>query len=133
MPAYSVAAAAVAIEAPLKWVENLLSRYEVPGAEKGMQGAARRLSVETIVSLAIIRDLTVVLGVPVAGAVGWCAAIARGDNTVPEARGRVRIVADMPAIRDHVARGLSRAVESLVTPKRGRPRARGRRMKVPNE
>ena len=67
--AYHIDVASHASDADRKWLDNLLSHFDVPGVEGGRQGVARRLRRPGSYRGAIIRRLTGVLGVSAAGAV----------------------------------------------------------------
>src|SRR6185437_1351802 len=66
---YHIDIAAYAADADHKWIDNLLSHFELPGVEGGRQGVARRLSLLGICRVAMVRRLTRELGVGTAVAV----------------------------------------------------------------
>src|SRR6476660_4384972 len=63
--AYDIAVAAVAIGVERKWLDNLTAQHSIPGTEHVARGVARRLSMRTLLTAAIVRDLNRGLGVPV--------------------------------------------------------------------
>ena len=69
MRSYHVATVAVALECPTKWVDNILSRHELPGVTRERQGISRRVSFEGLVHLGLVQALTADLGLPFAAAV----------------------------------------------------------------
>jgi hypothetical protein len=52
-----------------KWVDNLLSHFNIPGVDGGRQGSARRISADGIAYIALVRTLNRELGLSVAAAV----------------------------------------------------------------
>ena len=58
MRSYSVAVAALAIGAPRKWTDNVLSQHQLPEIVSVRQGVARRIPYHTLIQLALIRELT---------------------------------------------------------------------------
>src|SRR3982750_1848348 len=62
---YDVAIAALAINAPRKWVDNLLSHHDVPDVVIARRGIARRIPHSALLHLALARDLHVELGMSV--------------------------------------------------------------------
>ena len=55
---YHVDIARFAANADQKWVDNLLSHYDVPGVDGAKQGLARRISAVGVYHIALIRSLT---------------------------------------------------------------------------
>jgi hypothetical protein len=122
---YDVAIAALAINAPRKWVDNLLSHHDVPDVVIARRGIARRIPHSALLHLALARDLHVELGMSVRDAVRLAAALlAGGDDAVHES-GHLRVTFDRSGLERALRARLSEALESAPTPRRGRPRTRG--------
>src|ERR1700712_4923388 len=121
MRAYDVAMASLAIRAPIKWTDNVLSQHVVPGVMPARRGQARRLPYPTLLHLALTRDLHTALGLGVREALE----LARGLLARPELgiadRGAVRIVLDRAALERTLDDRLRDALESAPVPRRGRP------------
>src|SRR6185503_20586194 len=67
--AYTIATAALALETSVKWLDNTLSHYRVPGVVQEKQGVARRITVDGLLTLSIVLLLTTELGTTVAAAI----------------------------------------------------------------
>lgn len=123
MRAYNVAAVAVTLNVPLKWVDNVLSHNRVRGVSQTRQGVARRLAPQAVTILEIALQLVRVASLPISRALE----IAHGlmDSGGPAAQVRlsrfVTIVVDVSAISIETSARLAEAVEVAPTPRRGRP------------
>ena len=69
MRSYSVAIASLAIEAPQKWTDNVVSQHDIPDVVTVRRGVARRIPHSALVRLALARDLHATLGLGVGDAV----------------------------------------------------------------
>jgi hypothetical protein len=123
MRAYTVAAVAVTLKVPAKWIDNVLSHHTVPGVSQNRQGVTRRLSPKAVTILEITLQLIRSASVPLARALEIAQHVTQMET--PEARmplsGSVAIVVDMAAIRADTATRLADAVEIAPRPRRGRP------------
>ena len=121
---YDAAVTALAVRAPFKWIDNLLSRHRVPGVEQGPQGATRRLSPSAILQVAIIRLLNEELEIPIRRAVELAAELTTtgGSHTLSHGTGRLSLQLD--TLERTIASRLADAVETAPRPRRGRPPAR---------
>jgi hypothetical protein len=118
--------ASLAIDAPLKWTDNVLSQHDVPGVAKARRGLARRIPHPTLLQLALVRDLHTSLGLSVHDALELSRELLASDGAHEVWRGCVRIVFDRPLLERAMHRRLRDALESAPTPRRGRPiRRRG--------
>lgn len=139
MPLYNTATVATALGASPKWLDNLLSHNKIDGVSGGRQGVRRRLSVDAVRTVALVRELIEHAGLSTAGAVRLAATLVAGASAeaaplhVPEGmRQRVRVSPalwvelDVAALDQEVSRGLAHAVEITPHPVRGRPRRRTR-------
>ena len=124
--AYSVAAAAFALDVAPKWLDNFLSQHAVPGVVAAERGVARRIPLSALVLVAIARDLQRELGVGLGR--GLEAAIrlaATDDDTCLLPIGEAAVLrVDVAALRRAIEDRLVIAMEILVAPRRGRPPAR---------
>ena len=118
---YSVRVAALALDVPVKWIDNVLSHHELVGVSRTTHGVPRRLDDNALLALALCRTLAAETGMPIARA----ASLARD---IVESGGRVAIgpgVA-LDVALDDVRRGLrARAIdaaEAVFHVRRGRPR-----------
>jgi len=118
--AYTIAAAALALDMPLKWLDNVLSHNQVRGIHQSRQGVARRLTIEGLLILTIATLLTRDLGVPLASALELAQRMAVSDGTYTSPAG-VRIQLHLEALKARLLERLANAVEIAPSPKRGRP------------
>lgn len=119
---YDVAVAALAIDAPLKWLDNLLSRHRIPGVEQARQGVTRRLSRDALATIALVRLLCTDLGVPVERAVDLAVRLcASDDDMLLMAAGTLTLAVDRADLAQRIAARLPDAVESAPRRPRGRP------------
>ncbi len=121
MRSYDVAIAALAAQAPRKWVENLLSANRIPELQAGTRGVARRVPHDGVVRIACIRELHSELGVSVRRAVEIAEAVILSEGTAVIAGGRMEVRVDLAALRSVVNERLRDALESAPRPRRGRP------------
>lgn len=118
--AYTIATAALALDASGKWIDNLLSHYRLAGVVQARQGIARRLHIEGLLNLLVILELTRELGVTVGAAVKIAQHIA-GENGVFVSPGGIRLELDLQTMQDRLLSRLEHAVEVAPLPRRGRP------------
>ena len=118
--AYTVATVAVALDVERKWLDNVLTHYQVPGAGRNKQGISRRLSSETALILRIALILTAALGVPISRGIDLATKLVEGKGSYigPD---QVSVTIDFPAVQKLVASRLAAAVEVTPVPFRGRP------------
>ena len=126
MRAYTVAAAAVALNTEPKWLDNLLSHHEVPGVDRGRQGMRRALAPSSILVVAVAKILVNDLGIPIARAVALAARLCADDDGVHAPSPDVSLRVDRDAIARRLERRLAEAAELVVPPRRGRPRSAAR-------
>ena len=127
MRAYTVAAVAVTLKVPPKWIDNALSHHVVPGVVQARQGIARRLSPQAVTILEIALQLVRSAGLPLGRALEignkltQAGTAGTGEARVQLSRS-ISIVVDSPAIRADTSARLAEAVEIAPRPRRGRPR-----------
>lgn len=125
MRTYTVALVALAIQAPPKWVDNLLSQHPVlEGVPVRRQGLARRISHRALIHIAVVRQLNHELGLSVADAVSAAPALLSLEGGGVLMRGHLRLSFDAPALERDLLSRLRDALESAPSPCRGRPRKR---------
>ena len=118
--AYTVATAALALGAPIKWVDNILSHNEVPGIRQERQGIARHLSIEGLLVLAITALLMDELGLSPSKAIAVAEGIMKSSGRYV-VRQELTIEIDLSAFRTSLIERLESAVEIAPIPRRGRP------------
>ncbi|MEO8578691.1 MAG: hypothetical protein ABI469_00495 [Gemmatimonadales bacterium] len=118
--AYTIATAALALEIPLKWLDNLLSHHKIAGVRQERQGIARRLTIEGLLVLGVIIRLNKELGIPLARTVEIAERIATasGQYTSPDG---VHIRLNLNDFQTRLLERLESAVEVAPAPRRGRP------------
>ena len=126
MPAYTVAATAVTLGIPGKWVDNILSHHRVPGVSQARQGVSRRLSPQAVLTLDIALRISSTLGVSTSRALDLSTRVLRrpaGTETIDLGQG-VSLSIDLDEVRSELLERLAHAVEVAPSPRRGRPPGR---------
>ena len=123
MRAYTVAAVAVTLKVPAKWIDNVLSHHNVPGVSQTRQGVSRKLTPQAVTTLEIALQLLRSISLPVARALEIAHALAQSGETPARVSlsSSVDIVVDVSAITVETSRRLADAVEIAPQPRRGRP------------
>ena len=126
MPAYTVAATAVTLGIPGKWVDNVLSHHQVPGVSQARQGVSRRLSPQAVLTLDVALRISSTLGVSTSRALDLSTRVLRrpaGTETIDLGQG-VSLSIDLDEVRSELLERLAHAVEIAPSPRRGRPPGR---------
>src|SRR4051812_5202214 len=118
--AYTIATAALALEASVKWLDNTLSHYRVAGVAQEKQGVARRISIEGLLTLSIVLLLTTEFGTTVATALEIAQKLIAAQGAFESPSG-FKITLDLEAFRNRLISRLEKAVEVAPLPRRGRP------------
>jgi hypothetical protein len=118
--AYTTATAALALDLPVKWVDNVISHFRISGVEQARQGIARRLSVDAVLVLSVISMLGEHLKVPTARALDIAQLLVSGQGQLTWPDG-VQLSVDLKLIRAQLLDHLAGAVEVAPVPRRGRP------------
>ena len=109
-----------------KWLDNLLSRHELPGVSRGRQGVARRISDPGLLAVELCRILNLELGVSLAQAAEIATQCLRSSSDV-ELRyatpSGLLLSLSLPAARDRLRARTTEAIEMVADTRRGRPRA----------
>ena len=122
MRAVTTGTAAFALGIPKKDLDNILSRYEVRGFERGTRGLARRISFASIEQVAVAIDLTRAFSIPVPAALQLAEqALASREGVIASPDDHLAIHADLGRIRRGLNERLSQAIEHVIPPRRGRP------------
>ena len=120
---YDVRVVALTIDAPIKWVDNLLSHHEIPGCTRARQGVERKITDSGLRAIAIVRALNHELAIPLAR----CAALVRDAATdgfgALQTSGGIRIELPVERIEEQLRSRLIDALEAVPRVARGRPRA----------
>jgi hypothetical protein len=122
---YDVAMASLAIDAPSKWTDNVLSQHEVAGVATARRGVARRIPHATLLHLALTRELHATMGLSVRDALPLARQLLSAGGELGVQRGVIRVVLDRALLERAVDRRLRDALESAPAPRRG-PAARRR-------
>jgi len=118
---YHVDVARFAAKADAKWVDNLLSHFEVPGVERARQGLSRRISADGIYHIALIRILNREVGLSTSAAVSLAVRLlSSGGRRIELAEG-LDLELDADRLRKDVDAAIADGVESLAPARRGRP------------
>lgn len=122
--AHGVRVAAIVLDAPVKWVDNVLSHHELPGVVRAERGVARRIDDAGLLALALCRLLSGELGVPLARAV----VLAAGAVTARESSaGHIAVSPGLSlhlaldAIEHRLRSRIPDAIEAVAHVRRGRP------------
>jgi hypothetical protein len=121
---YDVRTAALTVDADAKWVDNLLSHFDVPGCIGSRQGVQREISDAGLRAIASIRILQTDIGVSLERAVELVRdALSRRGNleSLVTARGS-RIDIRVDALEAELQARLPDALEAVPRRRRGRPR-----------
>ena len=118
--AYTVATVAVALDVERKWLDNVLTHYEVFGATRKRQGISRRLNSEAVLVLGIALTLTKSVGVPISRGIDLARKLLNGRGLHVTGDG-VSVSLDLPAFAQLIHDRLAAAVEVAPVPLRGRP------------
>jgi len=118
--AYTIATAALALQAPAKWLDNTLSHIKIPGVRQEKQGVARRITIDGLLILSIAALLIDQLGLSLSRATTMAESLANNDGLYMSPGG-VGIRLDLEGLRFKLLERLEHAVEVAPVPKRGRP------------
>ena len=121
MRSYTVAVASLAIGAPARWTDNLLSQHPLPDVVSHHRGVARRISYPALVRLAVIRQVHVGLGIGVGDAIRVAARLLDPDGTGVYSSGQMHLTVDRHALESALQSRLAAVLESAPMPRRGRP------------
>ncbi len=118
---YHIEIAQHAADTDKKWIDNLLSHFDVRGVARARQGVPRRISMEGIYHIALIRRLNHGLGVSVAAAVPLAARLLEDQDGRTIVAPSLELRLDIGALQRRVARLVEEASEMSAPARRGRP------------
>lgn len=121
MRIYHVDIARHAADSDRKWIDNLLSHFEIPGVERTQRGSARRISAVGIYQIALARKLVFELNTTVKAAVELSRALLQSDTRILPVFVGLSLTFDRPAFEAAIDARIAEAVESIVPARRGRP------------
>jgi len=126
MRAYTVAATAVTLDVPAKWVDNVLSHHHVPGVARRRQGVTRKLSYQAVLTLEVALRLVRTLSVPLPRSIELATVLISDPKSrqSPGGSSGLSLSIDIESIEAHVVKLLAHAVEVAPSPRRGRPTGR---------
>jgi len=111
--------------ADTKWVDNLLSHFDIPGVAGGRQGVARRVTAHGVCQVVLIRRLTLLFGMTTAKAVLMAGQLLDdGEQSSLDADYGIELRLDRRVFERAIDGAITEAVESVTPAPRGRPRAR---------
>lgn len=118
---YHVDIARFAARADHKWVDNLLSHFDVPGVERARQGLARRISAAGIHHIALIKAMSRGLGVSTGTAVTLAARLLSENTSKVDLEPGLSLTLEKGSFLSRVDAAISDAVEAVQPARRGRP------------
>jgi hypothetical protein len=118
---YHVDIAQHVADADHKWVDNLLSHFDIPGVDRERQGVARVLSARGIYHVALIRQLTRRFGVSVTQSVSLAVQLLDTDVGELSIAPGLLLRVDRGVFEQTVDAAIALAVESVTPARRGRP------------
>lgn len=110
------------MDAPVKWVDNLLSHHDVPGCSGGRQGVARRISDLGVLAIAHVRLFASELGMPVSRAVALVRNASDGVTVGPLRTTSGLRIEPSPQMAADLQERLRDALQAAPRRRRGRPR-----------
>ena len=121
---YHVDIAVFAANTDRRWVDNLLSHFDLPGVDSARQGVARRVSLHGVYHIALTRRLFDA-GVSVEPALRFAARLLTTDANHVELSPGLEIRIERRAFQRDIDDRVAEAVESIVPRRRGRPPGSG--------
>ncbi len=127
---YDVKVAALTADAPLKWIDNLLSHHPVHGVERDRQGVERRISHDGLIAIELTHILSRDAGFTVGRAAGIVnralQARSASELVLPLAPG-VELRISVSEIEQRLRERLPDAIDAAPRVSRGRPPVSGER------
>jgi hypothetical protein len=120
--AYHIDLAQYVAAADARWVDNLISRFSLPGIDGSGRGESRRITEVGIQHIALIRSLTVDLGLALTVAVPLAKTLLSSpDEDALPAGPWIRVAFRRAEFARHVDARIADGVESITPTRRGRP------------
>ena len=111
MRLYSVAMAALAVDAPVKWTDNLIAHHAIPDVRSKARGVPRGISWIGLVRIALIRELHVALGCGVRDAVALSERLLDAPDGVVTVGRSTTLGFDRRVLEDDLQRRLARVAQ----------------------
>jgi hypothetical protein len=121
---YNVAVASLAIRAPVKWTDNLISQHAIPDVHRIARGVARGISWSALVRIALVRALHIRLGCAIHQSVSLAAELLASSDGSTSPDGGITLAFDRQAFERVLQSRLAEALEVAPRPRRGRPPSR---------
>lgn len=121
---YHVEVTQHATGADKKWIDNLLSHFDVPGVERARQGIPRRISRRGIYHIALIHRLNRDVGMSVSAALPLATQLLASRAGREHIGEWLELHVDLSALAQTVDRLIEEASEMSAPARRGRPRQR---------
>jgi hypothetical protein len=121
---YHIDFAAFVADVDRKWIDNLLSHFDIPGVASARQGVARRLSIDAIRVIVLVRALSSDGGLPLDRALSSATGLLESAVSRTPIGSWLELVLDRARFQREVDRRVAEAVESVVPRRRGRPPGR---------
>ena len=117
---YDPRTVALALKAPIKWVDNILSHNDIRGVDRTSRGVERRLSFDGVAVLAISRLLSKELGIPTPAALKISRQLVDLGTGQVTTAGGVGVIIDWAALIERLQGRLTEVCETSVRMRRGR-------------
>jgi hypothetical protein len=124
---YDVAVASLAIDAPVRWTDNVITQHHLEGVVAARRGVTRKISHAAVLLLAVARELHAEAGLSVRDALDRAAQLLATTSASVPMSGHLRVTLDRSGLEERLALRLRDALESAPTPRRGRPPRRANR------
>ena len=121
MRSYTVAFASLAIDAPDRWTDNILSQFVIPDVVSVRRGVARKITHAAVVRLAVVRQLQTLLGIGTGDAVRLTAEMLCSEPFGVFESGHLTLSVNWTEVERAVNARLANALESHPMRRRGRP------------
>jgi hypothetical protein len=103
-----------------KWIDNVLSRVDIAGAESSGHGIVRRLTIGAVRHIALTQRLVQDFGFTIERAASLAGRLIEGAGEVRGPSG-IMLRVDLSAFEADIDRRLADGVEAVVLARRGRP------------
>lgn len=118
---YSVRTTALTLGVAAKWIDNVLSHYDIPGVTSARQGIQRGISDIGMRVLEVVRILNHELGIPLQRAVVIATGIGAGGDARFVSPSGAEIRFSLESIDQRLRERLIDAIEATPRVRRGRP------------
>ncbi len=123
---YPIDIASLAADADIKWVDNLLSHFSVPGVQSARQGIPRRISSSGVLHIVLVRRLVQSLGLTNPAAVDLAVRLLSAPDARVQLDADTVLSLDRAALEATVEQRIAEAAETTAPARRGRPPKRVR-------